>query len=141
MYGTGTGKGEQEQEQEQDTGVDGVLCDILCLITTIPLWQVALRLQLPTESVPKRDQAKDGQDTEQDRHRLLQADGAGDRRSTEDSGCQKAQLNSVGLAILHLVAAKDVQKTNSAAGRNGRDRASPEEANGATGGRQSTEDV
>lgn len=65
-------------------------------------------LQSATELVAKGEETKDGQHTEEDRHRLAEADGAGDGGATEDRRGEQTQLDAVGLAVLDAVAAEAV---------------------------------
>lgn len=58
--------------------------------------------------VAKGESTKGGQDTEQDGDGLAEADSAGNGRATQDDGGEKAQLNTVGLAVLDAVATEAV---------------------------------
>lgn len=56
----------------------------------------------------KGNGTKGGQNTEKDRDRLLEADGAGDGRAAQDNRGKQTQLNAVWLAVLDAIATEAV---------------------------------
>ena len=66
------------------------------------------RLQRATVRIAKGEQSVCRKHRQQDGHRLLEADGPGERRPAQNNGREEAQLDAVGLVVGDAVAAEAV---------------------------------
>lgn len=76
---------------------------VLLVATDIPN-----HLKTLSESIAKGEQSEGGQETQDNRNRLPEADGAGNGCASKNDGSKQAQLDAIGLAVLLAVAAQEV---------------------------------